>query len=252
MDHAITVFEAELEKRRIAFSPTQDEGVYEVHTHSGEIVVSLANIARDYDRDGDPGVVIHFVDQILRESEVPEWRDAQSRIYFSAEPSDHDFGETIREAVSRAVCRVLALTDLEEQKITWLTSGMLTGWSISQTEVEAAARDNMNRLFDGIRLEVQEIDGLRLGMVPVASVFKASTIFAPDFKAFVTAELDWPVLAVLPCRDFIYVLSETDKALLNRMGAVVQREYRQSAYPITTEVFRISDAGVEAIGAFPK
>ena len=110
----------------------------------------------------------------------------------------------------------------------------------------------MNRLLDGKRLEVQKIDGMKLGLVPITSVFKASIIFAPNFRTFVSTELEWPVLAVLPCRDFIYVLSEKDKALLNRMGAVVQREYRESGYPITTEVLKISDNGIKAIGKLSK
>jgi hypothetical protein len=89
-------------------------------------------------------------------------------------------------------------------------------------------------------------------MIPVQSVFKASTIFSPNFKEFVKDDLGWPVLAVIPCRDFIYVLPEKDKALLNRMGGVVQNEYRKSGYPITTEVFKISDDGIEAIGKYPE
>jgi len=113
-------------------------------------------------------------------------------------------------------------------------------------------RQNLARLLAGLRLKVELIDGMRLAMVPLDSVFKASVIFSPNFKAFITQELDWPVLAVIPCRDFIYAISERDRALLQRMGGVVQREFRESGYPVTTEVLRISDAGIEAIGAFPK
>ncbi len=130
---------------------------------------------------------------------------------------------------------------------------MLQDWGVSEDAAVAAAGINMDRLLQGKELELAgEIDGMSLGMVPVDSVFKASVIFAPGFKRFVSQKLDWPVLAVIPCRDFIYVLAEKDKALLNRMGDVVQREYRESGYPITTEVFRVSDKGIEAIGKFPE
>jgi hypothetical protein len=48
------------------------------------------------------------------------------------------------------------------------------------------------------------------------------------------------------------MIREKDKTLLNRMGRVVVNEYNRSGYPITTEVLRISDQGIEAIGEFPK
>jgi hypothetical protein len=252
MPSARDIFETELSKRGIAFSPPDKEGLYRVQTDRGEVIVNLENIARDYQRDGDPKSVIHFVDRVLKTSEFPRWEIAQSLVYFSAEPSDYDFRDTIRETISDKVCRVLVLTDVDEGKVTWLTPSSLSRWGVTRAQVEAAASNNMNRLLDGKRLEVEVIDGMKLGMVPITSVFKASIIFAPNFKTFVSTDLEWPVLAVLPCRDFIYVISEKDKALLDRMSAVVQREYRKSGYPITTQVLKISDEGIKAIGEFPK
>jgi len=93
------------------------------------------------------------------------------------------------------------------------------------------------------------VDGSALGMVPVDSPYKASVIFADAFKPLVESVLGWPVLAVLPCRDFIYVVADKSP-LVGRLGAVVVKEYRSSGYPITTEVLRISEDGIEAIGSF--
>jgi uncharacterized protein YtpQ (UPF0354 family) len=252
MQDAESIFEAELRKRSVAFSGPDSDGLYKVQTERGELTVSLDNISRNHERDGDPESVVRFVDQVLSTFVLPTWDRAQSLVYFSAEPSDHDFGETVRRPVSDGVAKVLVLTDLKEGKITWLTPADLAKWNVSQDQIEQAASGNLSRLLDDKRLEVEEIDGMKLAMVPVESVFKASVIFASDFKSFVTNQLEWPVLVVIPCRDFIYVLSEKDKALLNRMGAVVQREYWESGYPITTEVLRISDEGIKAIGEFPK
>jgi hypothetical protein len=131
-----------------------------------------------------------------------------------------------------------------------VTPRLLEKWKVSDADAAAEAGKNLDRLFEGKALEIAEADGCRLGMVPIDSAFKASTIFAPGFKAFVAA-LGWPVLVVVPCRDFVYVISESDDALLGAMGSVVQREYRTSGYPLTTEVLRLSDDGIEAIGAFP-
>jgi hypothetical protein len=99
---------------------------------------------------------------------------------------------------------------------------------------------------------VTDVHGAKLGMIPVSSVFKASVLFAPAFRAYVEPVLGWPVLATVPCRDFIYVIPESDQELLGAMGRVIQQEFRESSYPVSTEVLRLDDDGIEAIGAFPE
>jgi len=252
MQTAEFIFKTELTKRSVSFTGPDINGLYKVQTGRGEVTVYLENISRNFERDSDPESVVRFVDQVLTTFLNPTWDKARTLVYFSAEPSDYDFGDTLRYPVSDGVSKIVVLANMQEGQINWLTPSDLVEWNVSREQVEQEASRNLSRLLEGNRLEIKEIDGMKLAMVPINSVFKASVIFAPNFKAFVTSELEWPVLAVVPCRDFIYIFSEKDKALLNRMGAVVQREYRESGYPVTTEVLRISDEGIEAIGEFPK
>ncbi|WP_394824914.1 hypothetical protein [Pendulispora albinea] len=248
---ATEIFEEELSKRNMAFTILEPE-LYEIRVHGGTYTVSLQNVAREYEREGDPACIVHFVEQALRQSELPAWEDAGPRLYWSAEPSDQDFGETLREEITPTVSRVLVLADPHEERIRWLTQRELATWGVDIADLRAAAGQNLDRLLVGKKPEVSLVDGHQLGMIPVESVFKASLVFAPGFKDFVEADIGWPVLAVIPCRDFIYVIAESDKAFLGRLGGVVQREFRESGYPITTEVLRIADDGIRAIGAFPR
>ncbi len=251
MPAAKDLFERELKTRGIAFRGPDAKGLYEVTTKQGSLTVNLENVARNYERDKEPESIARFVTTILQPFELPAWAKAKAHVFFSAESAENEFGEALRSKVSPSLCRVLVVTDAKEQTISFLTPDMLAQWKVSQQQAEAAARENLSVLLRDKRLEVQEIDGMKLGMVPVDSVFKASTIFSPAFKGFVSPELSWPVLVVIPCRDFMFVLPKKDKALLNRMGKVVQKEYRGSGYPLTTEVLEVSDDGVTAIGAFP-
>jgi hypothetical protein len=248
---AAGIFERELRRRKVAFT-LLDDGAYVLDVGGGKLTVSLENVARDLRRDGDEAAIPRFVERCLSSLDVPAWNVARTRVYLSAERFDRDFGDTLREKVTDEVTRVLVVTDAAESKITWLTPRQRETWGVELAELEKAARTNLDALLAGKKLEVAEADGKKLGMVPVASAFKASLVFAPSFRRFVEPTLGWPVLAVIPCRDFIYVIAEKDKDLLGRMGAVVQREFRQSGYPITTEVLRLSDEGVEAIGKFPE
>ncbi len=244
-------FERELTRRAVTFK-RQDHDQYEVVGSRGLLNVSIANLQRDVARDRDPEAVVAFVEHLLSIGEVPPWSSSKSLVFWSAEPPDHDFGDAIRARVTDTVTRVLVVTDEEESLLTWVMPDQLRLWNVEESEVRAAADRNQSRLLDNITLEVDSVAGLPLGMVPLHSPLKASVIFAPNLKSFVATALGWPVIAVIPCRDFIYLIRAEHDKLLGRMGAVVQREYRNSGYPITTEVLRISDDGIEAIGRFPE
>ncbi len=252
MNKVDKLFRAELTKRGVTFSGPNSEGLYAVMAEEGERTISLYNLQRSFDRDRDPEAVARFVGFVLKPLSLPPWEKAKGLVCYSAEPSGSDFGDTLHAKVSDGVTKIITLTDISEGTVTWLTSACLAEWEVTREQLESAANDNLSRLLDGKQLETTEVDGMHLGMVPVDSPYKASIIFSAGFKRFVSTELGWPVLVTIPCRDFIYVISEKDKALLERMGKVVQSEYRESAYPITTEVLRISDDGIEAIGEFPK
>ena len=64
----------------------------------------------------------------------------------------------------------------------------------------------------------------------------------------------WPaaVLGVMPARDFLYLWNATEKGFVNRLGGVVVREFEASPYPISRDVFEVSDGGLRAIGEFPR
>lgn len=245
------LFEAELTKRGISFSP-QDDGTYTMTLDSGEATISIENVAREYERSQDPAAVARWVDITLSPFEPPPWPTARSLVYFVAEPSCQTFEDTIRDNVTDSVCKVLGVMNEARNRFCWLSPGFLAEWNVSEEEVRAAASRNMAQLLDGKRVEIMKVGEMKLGAIPVEAVFKASVIFAPNLREFVSSDIGWPVLAVIPCRDFIYVISEKDKALLDRMGVVVQKEFRGSGYPITTEVLRISDEGIEAIGSYPE
>ena len=248
---ANAIFEEELSRRGLSYV-REDEQTYRVQLEGWEITATLANIRRNAERDQDPAAIRRFVDRVIETFPAtrPPWSEASALLFWAAEPADQEFGSSIRVAVTDEVSRVLTLTDAAQTKISWVTPDMCDEWSVTTEQAAKAAFLNQNRLLDAIKLEVSEVDGRSLGMVPLDSPYKASVIFAPSFRRFVEPVLGWPVLVVLPCRDFIYVV-EDDSPILGRMGSVVVNEFRTSGYPITTEVLRVSDDGIEAIGRFP-
>jgi hypothetical protein len=246
------VFEDELSRRGVSFVK-EEEYVYRVTSHGRTISASLENVRRNAERDQDPDAIRRFVDKVL--SPLPPidtpWSEASTLLLWSAEPTDTDFEDSIHISVTDEVSRVLTLTDLDHGGITWVTPRMCAQWGVTVEHAASVASANQELLLNGVCLDVHrgEQEGDAIGMIPLDSPYKASTIFATAFKRLVEPALGWPVLVVVPCRDFVYVVAN-ESPLLGSMGSVVVNEFRNSGYPITTEVLRISDDGIEAIGRF--
>jgi hypothetical protein len=98
-----------------------------------------------------------------------------------------------------------------------------------------------------------DIEGRKLGQINVAlTSLKGSLLFASGMKNKIERALGFPFYAVLPVRDFCYLFSENDLDFFTgRIGNIVVEEYKQSGYPITTEILKFSDKGVEGVGKYP-
>ena len=76
---------------------------------------------------------------------------------------------------------------------------------------------------------------------------KASLLLAPSLRAAVEGTTGWPVLAVVPDRDFLYLWAAGYRDLIGRLAGVVIREHARAPYPLSPEVFEIGDS-IRAIG----
>jgi hypothetical protein len=77
----------------------------------------------------------------------------------------------------------------------------------------------------------------------------ASLLLAPSLRVAVSKVVGWPVLAVAPDRDFLYIWNGGHRELITRLGAVVVRTHSRAPYPLSTEVLEISDA-IRSIGSY--
>src|SRR5262249_43907386 len=244
-----TLFLDEVARRNIEVK-LDDEGNYTLDACGLSIKVSLENVSRDFERDRDPDRIVTFVDSITNLLVLPDWQEARKRIRWQLEPSDHKFGDTLREAVSDQVSMVLVYADPSDTQIRWLTAVDAEKWNKRRADLMAAAQENMDRILRQTKIEMARIEEHQIGMLSNELVaFKAALLICPNFKEVVEPVLGWPLFAVMPRRDFVYLLNPKDQPLLGRMKQVVMREHQKS-YPISTEVFEITDQGIHAIGDY--
>jgi uncharacterized protein YtpQ (UPF0354 family) len=250
-EKARQLFEAELQRRSVDFSIDSESNRYLVEKDGGKLWVCLDNIARELRGEGDEGRMAEFVDAVMvpRGTRKEHWRADQ--LYWILEPNDYEEKAGYREAISKQADRVLVHYDDDAGLISWVTPDMLNKLGLSEQEASAVATGNMGMELAAASLETSDMQGVTLGFLTSHLPFKASLMLAPNLKKVVGEKVGWPLLAVAPARDFLYLWPAEHGDFAGRVGKVVVREYQNSAYPISTEAFRIDDEGIEAIGAYP-
>lgn len=244
------LFGEELTRRGIAFTRDAETGLH-VFQHEGlELRVCLDNLAIQYETDQDPARIARFIDIALGTREPKTWESARPGLLFCLELTDYEERPPLRTSISEQADTVLVHYDDVSGHITWVTELMLASWGVSREEAETAATENLWAALFQAKLVVQDIDGVALGYLETHLPFKTALLLAPNLKDVVSAALGWPLWAIAPDRDFLYMWDARHQEFAERVGAVTVREYTTAPYPLSTEIFQIDDEGLTAIGAF--
>jgi len=245
------LFEQELMRRGVQCRFDEEALRYRVQHQGRELLVSLDNLARDYAREQDEACVVSFVDNLLSlYVEEQSWEEVRGLILFTLEPSDYAEPLLLRTPISDRVDRVPVIVRAPRQTVSFITPTMVDKWQVSLAEVEAAASRNLAAALAAAKLEHADVDGMRLGFLGTELPIKAALILAPNLREVLSPVLGWPLYAVIPDRDFLYLWASRHRGFLDRVGRTVVKEFTTAPYPITTEVFEISDTGIKPIGAY--
>ena len=253
-DPTADIFEGRLRENGIKFEINQ-QGLYVVRRNGETLTINLENIAREYNRSKDAEAVRRFADRLLTNTVPAElsWDEVTPCLRFSIEPDNYvgGFEDVVHKTLSDGLVCVYVFTTKDGANIVWIPKGMLSKWGVTEQRVRDIAETNMRKIVDLAKIEYKEIDGVKLGMISTTEYpFKASLLFSDRFRNLVEPTLGFPVYAVAPCRDFVYVIPHTNHEFLVRLGSVVKREFEQSGHSLTMNVLEVSDKGVEVIGTF--
>lgn len=160
--------------------------------------------------------------------------------------------KTVARSITSETRVVLAFHVEGSGQIRFVRSSDLKDWKVTAEDAWEVAFAELER-----RASRTEVEILPAGELVVASIFasepyKASLLLARNLKERLPSSLGWPVIAVAPARDFVYLVRKTDFEKAGGLGAIVLREFNNSGYPISTEVWEISDTGMDAVGYYPQ
>jgi hypothetical protein len=242
----------QVKARRIPFERSPG-GMYVVVLDGRELTLNTQNIRAEVVRDNDTSEIGRFLDNVANaQVSLPEWVHAKAHLFPMIESIDVELGEeTVSRELTDRTKVVLAFYQPGSGSLRFVTEADLATWGTSVDEAWSVAESSFAGLVARTKIEVLKAGDLALGTVHVHAPYKASVILSPALKQQLPVEMGWPVLAVAPARDFVYLIRKDDQESLGRIGAVVVREFRQSGYPVSTEVWELSDDGAKAMGEFP-
>ena len=202
---------------------------YRVQHQGRELWVSLHNLARAYVRDRDEACVASFIDNLLSVYvEEQSWEEVRRLILFALEPSDYAEPAPLRSTQSRTGSMGRWWSFAPRQNVSFITPAMVDKWQVSLAEVEATASRNLAAALATAKLEYEDVDGVRLGFLRTELPIKAAPILAPNLREVVSPVLGWPLYAVIPGRDFLYLWPTGHRSFIGRVGRTVVKEFTTS------------------------
>ena len=250
-DVVFNKFKKKLEDKGLTIDSIDKEGFIHIKDEESDLKVSLDNVRRNYKRDFDDNHIIDLVDVIISHlSKKEDWDTIKEKVFIQFFPNDFEFDNLVYEKVTNEFSKVFALN--LNNSFSFVTTDDLSEWKIDFKELEKQADVNLKIIVDKVKIEFEDIDNHKLGMINVEEVsLKSSCLFSSNFKNLVQNNIGFPFYAVIPVRDFCYVFAEEDFDYFSQhLGTVVLEEYSGSGYPITTEILKFSETGVEAIGKY--
>ncbi|MDB6078013.1 MAG: hypothetical protein JWO82_1760 [Akkermansiaceae bacterium] len=225
MMNAAQLFEQELLNRGISFEIDPDSGLHQIIHQGTTFRISLENLGRELQRDGDAGRIHRFVDSIFKPTDPV----SSEGLFLMLEPTGYDTPPDIRTPVSDFVDSVLVHLIPPSGDIQWITPAILEDLALGEEEARILALSNLDRELQKVVFEFEEIDEVRLGFLNTSFPSKGSLLLAPGFRAFIEPYLGWPLLAVIPHRDFLYLWNARHRSFIGRVGKQWSTSIRNAA-----------------------
>ena len=251
-DFVLVEFRAQIEKQGMRIDSIDETEL--IFISKGEITlkVSLDNIRKVYQREKDKTVISDFASTLMKYTlEMPEkWTEAKENIFVSLFPSDYEFEDFINHKLTDKVHKIYI--HRKNDLLTWISNEDIKKWNISESILNEQAEKNGDRILKESTIEYDTIEHRKLGRIESEYInLKGALLLAPSMKEKIQADFSFPFYAVIPVRDFCYVFSEKDFEFFSqRIGQVVVEEYKESGYPLTTELLKFSENGIETVGVY--
>ena len=208
--------------------------------------VNISNLRKQYAVSPHEKTLNDFVELVINYKQaMPSWSEAKKQIFYYLYPSNYDFKHFVHETVSPKLSKIYVFSD--NGKLEWISNEDLTKWGISALELEKLAQLNSKEIYSSLRIELDTLEGHRyISIESNRPSFNSSFVLCSQFKDIISTEIGWPVYAIVPCRDQIYIFGEKDLTYMkSKLKNFVQKKHTESNDPLSLEILQISDEGIK-------
>jgi hypothetical protein len=250
-DPIFDFFQSAIAKHGFAIDCVLEDGRVRIMHNETEFKISLDNARRDYEANGSLNTLNNLVESLVSYTDkLPDWEDASTTLLPIIVPAEMDVGAAPSRQLTDSTL-VVVVRNLPDQ-IVWVQADHLIDWQRSVQMLFETAYYNLNSLLDHAEVRPATMDEHPYGIVLAQqSHLDSSLPLATRFKEAVKDLFGWPVYVIIPARDLCVVFSEKEEGFFSQsLGNTVTKEFATSPYPITRELLRVSDAGIESVGHF--
>lgn len=250
-DYVLATFKRMIEAKGFVIDNIDEDELIYLSKDDYEMRVSLDNLRKDYEQTPEDVIIEDFVEAIASsQEEMPDWPTVRPGIYPSLCPSDFEFGEYINYPITEEFNMVIVY-DSGNKKV-WINEDHLDEWKIDNQTLLQTAYKNLDSVLDNAILEVEEFEGKKLAFFSLEDeTMKSVLVLSKNLRRKVEPHLGWPIVTVIPVRDFSYLFAEADfDFFAERLADATMDEYKSSGYPITKEILLVDDEAVKAIAKY--
>jgi hypothetical protein len=238
-------------KHGFAIDCVLEDGRVRIMHDETEYKVSLDNARKDYEANGSMNTLNSLVESLMSYTDsLPSWEVASLTLLPIIVPADMDIGDAPYQPLTDYTL-VVIVRNLPEQ-IIWVQADHLTKWQQNAQMLFETAHGNLNSMLERSEVRLATMSEHPYGILLAEySHLDSSLPLATGFKSLVESQFGWPIYVIVPARDLCVVFSEEEEDFFTQsLGNTVTEEFTTSPYPITRELLKVSDLGIETVGRF--
>ncbi len=242
--------------KRHSFSVSERNGsVYEITDGSTSLKIDTDNARKAYEACRSEEKLEEFTASLEKrcdmESRMVSFTNGQAFLRFVVLRENDVEKNMISSDFITGMKKVMVYT-ADDMELFYLEERVMKQWAVPKEVLFSVADRNMCRLLSKAEVKQSEIgDGVNAMEFELPSKQLAvSLMMCNDFRKAVYKHMGSKFLVIAPSRENLLILGDITNNILEGLGKVIIKEYKESKVPLTTDVMLFTPDNIRIAGRF--